>query len=197
MFSVSTAVLDLEHSQESLELISRFTYTGRFNVVRTAQTQADITRAIDQGDATVAIIVYPRFAEYLRNGQSAPIQVIVDGTNSNTAMIALGYAGQIVSPFSQDYASDLATRLHGGQHSRIVQVLLEQRPWYNPDLNSRWFFVPGVIATLTLTPAGRGYGWLRGWALSGVIVCQLVVDIAAPVLRTRCCGGLFRPRREP
>src|ERR1700731_4428868 len=43
----------------------------------------------------------------------------------------------------------------------------------------------------------RGYGWLREWALSGVIVCQLVVDIAAPVLRTRCCGGVFRPRREP
>src|SRR2546430_13759690 len=42
--------------------------------------------------------------------------------------------------------------------------------------------------------AGREYGWLREWALSGVIVCQLVVDIAAPVLRTRCCGGLFRPR---
>jgi ABC-2 type transport system permease protein len=151
VFSVSTAVLDFDHSQESRELISRFTYTGRFHVVRTAQTQADITRAIDRGDATVAIVIHPRFAEYLRNGQSAPLQVVVDGTNSNTAMVALGYVDEIVSRFSQDYASDLATRLHGGQDSRIVQVMLEQRPWYNPDLNSRWFFVPGVIATLTLT----------------------------------------------
>ncbi|MGB8278656.1 MAG: ABC transporter permease [Methylovirgula sp.] len=152
VFSVSTAVLDLDHSQESRDLISRFTYTGRFNVVRIARTQADITRAIDRGDATVAITVYPRFAEYLRNGQSAPLQVVVDGTNSNTAMIALGYVGQIVSQFSQDYASDFATRLHGGgQGSRIVQIVLEQRPWYNPDLNSRWFFVPGVIAISILT----------------------------------------------
>lgn len=152
VFSVSTAILDLDHSQESRDLISRFTYTGRFHVVRIARTQADITRAIDRGDATVAITVYPRFAEYLRNGQSAPLQVIVDGTNSNTAMIALGYVGQIISQFSQDYASDLATRLHGrGQGSRIVQVVLEQRPWYNPDLNSRWFFVPGVIAISILT----------------------------------------------
>ncbi len=152
VFSVSTAILDLDHSQASRDLISRFTYTGRFNVVRIARTQADITRAIDRGDATVAIAVYPGFGEYLRNGQSAPLQVIVDGTNSNTAMIALGYVGQIVSQFSQDYASDFATELHGGgQGSRIVQIVLEQRPWYNPDLNSRWFFVPGVIAISILT----------------------------------------------
>src|ERR1700732_4641378 len=60
-------------------------------------------------------------------------------------------------------------------------------------------FVRFIRARLRMEwlPAGRGYGWLREWALSGVIVCQLVVDIAAPVLRTRCCGGLFRPRRDP
>lgn len=57
----------------------------------------------------------------------------------------------IVSKFSQDYANDYVTRIHGSQNDKLVQVVLEQRPWYNPDLNSRWFFVPGVIATLTLT----------------------------------------------
>jgi ABC-2 type transport system permease protein len=151
VFGVSSIVLDLDHSQESRELISRFTYTGRFQLVETAQTQADATRAINKGTATVAVIIHPRFAQALRDGQSAPLEVIVDGTNSNTAMIALNYVDQIVSKFSQDYANDLALRLHGGQGSRIVQVVLAQRPWYNPDFNSRWFFVPGVIATLTLT----------------------------------------------
>jgi len=151
VFGVSSIVLDLDHSQESRELISRFTYTGRFQLVETAQTQADATRAINKGTATVAVIIHPRFAQALRDGQSAPLEVIVDGTNSNTAMIALNYVDQIVSKFSQDYANDLAFRLHGGQGSRIVQVVLAQRPWYNPDFNSRWFFVPGVIATLTLT----------------------------------------------
>jgi len=151
VFGVSSIVLDLDHSQESRELISRFTYTGRFQLVETAQTQADATRAINKGTATVAVIIHPRFAQALRDGQSAPLEVIVDGTNSNTAMIALNYVDQIVSKFSQDYANGLALRLHGGQGSRIVQVVLAQRPWYNPDFNSRWFFVPGVIATLTLT----------------------------------------------
>lgn len=151
VFGVSTIVLDLDHSQESRELISRFTYTGRFELVDTAQTQADVARAIDSGAATVAVVIHPRFAQLLRNGQSAPVEVIVDGTNSNTAMIALGYVDQIVSKFAQDYANDLLVRMHGGSNSRIEQVVLEQRPWYNPDFNSRWFFVPGVIATLTLT----------------------------------------------
>ncbi|MGD0561821.1 MAG: ABC transporter permease [Roseiarcus sp.] len=150
VFGVSTATLDLDHSQESRELISRFTYSGRFHIVEIAQTQAEIDAAIESSRATVAIVVHPGFAELLRKGQSAPVQVIVDGTNSNTALIALGYVGEVAAKFSGDYATDLMQRLHGAQ-ARAVEVVLEQRPWYNPDLNSRWFFVPGVIATLTLT----------------------------------------------
>ncbi|MGO9771859.1 MAG: ABC transporter permease [Roseiarcus sp.] len=149
VYAVSTATLDLDHSQESRELISRFTYSGRFHIVDMAQSQAEIDATIENSRATVAIVVHPGFAELLRKGQSAPLQVIVDGTNSNTALIALGYVGDVTAKFSQDYATDLAQRLHGAQ-ARAVQVTLEQRPWYNPDLNSRWFFVPGVIATLTL-----------------------------------------------
>ena len=149
VYGVSTAMLDLDHSQESRELISRFTYSGRFHIVDIAQTQPEIDAAIESSEAVVAIVVHPGFAALLRKGQSVPVQVIVDGTNSNTALIALGYVGDVAERFAQDYATDLAQRLHGAE-ARAVQVTLEQRPWYNPDLNSRWFFVPGVIATLTL-----------------------------------------------
>ena len=78
------------------------------------------------------------------------MQVIVDGTNSNTALIALGYINLIATGFAQDYATDLMQRVQGVQGMRQVQVTVEQRPWFNPDLNGRWFFVPGVIGTLTL-----------------------------------------------
>jgi ABC-2 type transport system permease protein len=149
VFSVSMATLDLDRSQESRELISRFTYTGRFHVVDVAQTQGEVDAAIERSDAAVAIVIHAGFAQSLRNGQSAPLQVIVDGTNSNTALIALGYVGEVAATFSQDYATDLAQRLHGAE-ARAVEVTLEQRPWYNPNLDSRWFFVPGVIATLLL-----------------------------------------------
>jgi ABC-2 type transport system permease protein len=149
VYQVSTAVLDLDHSQESRELIARFAGSSRFRIVETARTPVDIRAAIDRSDAVVAIVIQAGFAEDLRKGASAPAQIIVDGSNSNTALIALGYVSQIVSTYAQDMAQDLARRLHPAQPPPPT-VRLEQRPWYNPDYNSRWFFVPGLIATLIL-----------------------------------------------
>ena len=150
VYHVSTSVLDLDHSQESRELIARFTSSNRFDVVKVAQSQREINDTIDSSDAAVALVIHAGFAELLRKGQGAPLQVIVDGTNSNTALIALGYINTIAAGFAQDYATDLAQRVQGVQGMRQVQVTVEQRPWFNPDLNGRWFFVPGVIGTLTL-----------------------------------------------
>ena len=146
---VSTAVLDLDHSQESRELISHFAASGRFQIVETARTPAEIRKAIDRSDAAVAIVIQAGFTEQLRKGASAPAQVIVDGTNSNTALIALGYVGQIVSDYGDSMGQDLSRRMRAGQRPSPT-VTLEPRPWFNVDYNSRWFFVPGVIATLTL-----------------------------------------------
>ena len=150
VYHVSTSVLDLDHSQESRELISRFTSSSRFDVVKVAQSQYEIDETIDTSAAAVALVVHAGFAELLRKGQAAPLQVIVDGTNSNTALIALGYVNTIAAGFAQDYLTDLTRRVQGAQGMRQVQVTLEQRPWFNPDLNGRWFFVPGVMGTLTL-----------------------------------------------
>jgi len=150
VFHVSTSVLDLDHSQESRELIARFTSSDRFNIVKVARSQREINETIDTSEAAVALVIHAGFAELLRKGQGAPLQVIVDGTNSNTALIALGYVNSIAEGFARDYMTDLAQRIQGVRGMRQVQVTLEQRPWFNPDLNGRWFFVPGVIGTLTL-----------------------------------------------
>ena len=150
VFNVSTAVLDLDQTQESRELISRFSYSGRFKITLNARSQAEIENAIERSDAVVAIVIHDGYSALLRKGETAQAQVIVDGTNSNTALIALGYVNEIVTNFAQDYARDIARRLHGAQPPP-PSVTLEPRPWYNAGLNSRWFFVPGVIATLTLT----------------------------------------------
>lgn len=151
VYHVSTVILDRAHTQESRELISDFTASGRFSIVSIAQSQAGITDAINSGTAAIAITIQPDFSELLRKGASAPIQVAVDGTNSNTALIALGYVGQVAAGFSQHYAADYLGRTSGGLTLRPASVTLEARPWYNEDMNGRWFFVPGVIGTLTLT----------------------------------------------
>jgi len=149
VYHVSTVVLDLDHSQESRELVSRYTFSSRFDVTM-ARSQREVTKAIDASQAAVALVIHAGFAELLRTGQNAPLQVIVDGTNSNTALIALGYVNTIAQGFAQDYAADLAQRTLGARGMKQVQVTLEQRPWFNEDLNGRWFFVPGLIGTLTL-----------------------------------------------
>lgn len=150
VFGVSTTVLDLDHTQESRTLIAGFANSNRFKVVRVAATQQEAEATIDRSGAAMAIIVHAGFAALLRKGQPAPVQILVDGTNSNSALIALGYADQIAASFSQEYLSDFLTRTEPALAGSLVQITLDDRPWYNASLNSRWFFVPGVIATITL-----------------------------------------------
>lgn len=147
---VPTVVLDLDHSQESRNFLSRFSSSPYFDVQRQLTDQRQIKDIIDRGLATTAIQINPGFAENLRKGQTAPVQVIVDGTNSNTALIAVGYVNQIASTFAHDYQTDRIERTNPQLIALMPQVQLEQRPWYNEDLKSRWFFVPGVIGSLTL-----------------------------------------------
>ena len=147
---VPTVVLDLDHSQESRELISRFSSSPYFDVQRQLTDYRQIGDLVDQGKATVGLQINAGFAQNLRKGQTAPMQVIVDATNSNTALIASGYITQIALGFARDYQKDRIYRISPQLMEEIPSVELEQRPWYNPDLRSRWFFVPGVIGSLTL-----------------------------------------------
>ena len=147
---VRIAVIDFDHSQESRDLISRFTFTGRFEVAKILGNENELKSLIGRGDIPMAIKIEPGFAELMREGQTAHVQVIVDGTNSNTAMIAVGYVNQIAEQFSQDYSRNRLGRLMPVMASSVPQINLEQRPWYNPDLNSQWYFVPGLIGSITL-----------------------------------------------
>ncbi|HYL12910.1 MAG TPA: ABC transporter permease [Terriglobales bacterium] len=147
---VPTVIVDFDHSQESRELISRFSSSPYFDVQRQLTNREQIVDLLDRGDTVVALEINAGFSENLRKGQTAPLQVIVDGTNSNTALIASGYVSQIAQGFAQDYQQDRLQRISPMLVERIPRVELEPRPWYNTDLKSRWFFVPGVICSLTL-----------------------------------------------
>jgi ABC-2 type transport system permease protein len=150
IYHVPTVVLDLDHSQESRELISRFTSSPYFDVQRQLTDHGQIGDLIDRGKATVGLEINAGFAQNLRKGQTAPLQVIVDATNSNTALIASGYINQIALGFARDYQRDHIYRVSPQLIEQLPSVQLEQRPWYNPDLRSRWFFVPGIVGSLTL-----------------------------------------------
>lgn len=149
VYHVSTMVLDQDRSQESRELISHFAASGRF-IITDAHSDREVADAIENNDAVVGLVIHAGFAQYLRSGQSAPLQVVVDGTNSNTALISLGYVGDITSKFSNDYAVDLANREAPLELARLPQVTLQTRSFYNPNLDGKWFFVPGIIGTLMM-----------------------------------------------
>jgi ABC-2 type transport system permease protein len=147
---VPMVIVDFDHSQESRELISRFTSSPYFDVQHQLDDSRQLSGLIEEGKATVGMEIHAGFAQALRKGQSAPVQVIVDATNSNSALIAAGYISQIALAFARDYQQGRMYSIAPQMIQVIPSVEFAPRPWYNPDLRSRWFFVPGIIGSLTL-----------------------------------------------
>jgi len=139
----NTFVIDHDRTATSRELLEVFESTGYFKIVGRSDRPADLVRALDHGDAAVGIEIPVGFAAAIADGQGAQVQIIVDGTDSNSATVALGYAGQIVQQFGLARAAAAGTLPSGG-------IDLRTRAWYNPELESRAYNVPGVIAALTL-----------------------------------------------
>ncbi len=165
---VSLAWMDGDRTPASYELLETFTGSGYFEVVAAPRDDVELRGLLDRGDVTAAVTVLPGFARALERGESAPVQVVVDGSNSNTAAIVKGYAAQVLGLFSSriDAARQndlqLARSLGGGGPApkELPEVMLESRVWFNPNLLSRNYFIPGVIAnilalvTLMLTAMG-------------------------------------------
>jgi drug efflux transport system permease protein len=144
---IATAVYDLDNSVSSRDLVSRFVKSGYFDVVAYVANDRGERQLLDRGKAEVVLHLDKGFEGDLLAGRSAPVQMIVDGTDSNTAGIVLGYSNSIIQQFSQGFLAERLERLRGG--GRVPgQVALETRVWFNENLESRNYFVPGVIALM-------------------------------------------------
>jgi drug efflux transport system permease protein len=144
---VAAAVYDLDNTVSSRELVSRFVKSGYFDVAEYISSDARERELLDQGKAQVVLHLDHGFEGDLLAGRPAPFQMIVDGTDSNTAGIVLGYSNTIVHQFSQAILSERLHRLRGNVQ-RPGQVILQTRTWFNENLESRTYFVPGVIALM-------------------------------------------------
>jgi ABC-2 type transport system permease protein len=140
--NIPTAILDLDKSQESRELARRFESSGYFTVNRETESAEDLRELLDRGNVLCAIQINREFSNDIKKRNPSEIQVIVDGTYSNTALIALNYANEIITKFSHEHA---APSIRSG-----TVIDLRTRFWYNPDLKSRNYYVPGVIASIIL-----------------------------------------------
>lgn len=132
------AVLDQSRSAASTELLARLDGAGVFTRAATLTSSDQIAGQIDAGKALMVISIPADFQDRLAAGQRAPLQVILDGRNSSTAGVAGGYLASIVADFNAR---------HGAQ---APGVAVERRAWYNPNLESRWTLMPGLIAALSM-----------------------------------------------
>lgn len=134
---VPYALLDQSHSQAAADLLARIDGTGLFERAATLTSPSQIAQSVDGGDAIMALVIPADFERRLAAGQSAPLQLLLDGRNSSTAGLAASYVGAIVAGYNAERAGARG-------------IAIERRAWFNPNLESRWNIMPALIAGLSL-----------------------------------------------
>ena len=180
---ISLAVQDNDRSSASRDLISAFINSGYFDYSGDVSNQREISRVIDRGDARAVLVIPARFGDDAASARPSRVQLIVNGDNANTATTVVGYALGIVTAVSTRY--EVQARLRSptgpGLPERIdaapSALTLEPRVWYNPELRSALFLVPGLIAYIAMLTA--------------------VVSTALSVVREKEAGTMEQVRMSP
>jgi ABC-2 type transport system permease protein len=168
---ISLGVQDSDRSSASRDLISAFINSGYFDFAGELPGDEEITRAINRGDVRAILVVPARFGADAAGGRPARVQVIINGDNANTATTVLGYSVGIVAAVSARY------EVTGQMGATGPLVTLEPRVWYNPELRSALFLVPGLIAYIAMITA--------------------VVSTALSVVREKEFGTMEQVRMSP
>lgn len=147
--NVAIAVYDLDNSAASRNLAQRFARSGYFDIVARVVNDRQVNGLMDRSVVGAVLRVNKGFAEELRAGRTAQVQVLVDGTDSNTGRIVLNYAMTIIGRYSRQILVERQV-LQGGPPRAAERVALQSRAWFNENLESRNYFVPGVIAILVM-----------------------------------------------
>ena len=137
---------DRSGTPESRALLDRFDASRYFELRRMVASEADLEQAIDTREAVLALVIDRSFADDLEAGRSAVLQAIVDGSDSNTAGIVLGYAQAIASGFDREMVMQRLQRQ--GAAPPAAAMDLRPRVWFNPDLESKNFIIPGIGAVI-------------------------------------------------
>ncbi len=157
------AWIDQDRTPEARELESSFRASRYFEIAARPESESETQALLDRGKVTAVISILPGFARDIQRGNQARIQILVDGTNSNTASLVSNYAGSIIAEYAARSLSDqqkqkvLARGAQSAPPTNIPSLSADSRVWFNPDLKSRHYYVPGVIVnilmlvTMTLT----------------------------------------------
>jgi ABC-2 type transport system permease protein len=140
---IALGVDDRDGSSESRALVARFVRSTYFDLVETVASDEAADRLLDRGDVRALLVIPEGFSHRIRRGETADVQVILDGDNANTATTVLGYATAVLREASASLSGP----------ARVSLVAVEPRVWYNPELRSTLFLVPGLIAYIATITA--------------------------------------------
>ena len=163
---VRVAVYDQERSERSRDFIRRFAESKYFNLTEDVGDYPDLTRLIDLREAQIGLVIPYDFSRSLDSGRQTAVQVLLDGSDANTANIILGYTRAVVQGYSQSVLLDFLGRQ--GMTDRRIPVELRPRVWFNEELESKNYIVPGLIALIMavigalLTSLTIAREWERG-----------------------------------
>ncbi|HTS78241.1 MAG TPA: ABC transporter permease [Bryobacteraceae bacterium] len=150
------AWMDLDHTPASRDLLAGFEGSSRFRVVAAPVSEAEVQKLMDAGDVQAVVRVLPNFERHIRRGEPAPVQILVDGANSNTASLLSGYISSAIAGYAE---KTLATQQGVMVMSRsptsppnvsAPNLVARPRVWFNPDLKSRNYFIPGVVVNIIM-----------------------------------------------
>jgi ABC-2 type transport system permease protein len=207
---IPTVICDLDGSADSRRLTGEFVHSGYFTAHARVESLDAVDRYLDDGEASIALVFPQGFADRLSENGTASLAAIVDGSDSNVAVTALNYASQIVGRYSQGIVLERLER--SGASFRPVSSHVQARVWYNPELRSRDFMVPGILAqllmlmTMMLTSLAvvkeKERGTLEQLIVTPVTPVQLIlgklipfiligfIDVALVVLSARLLFGI-------
>jgi ABC-2 type transport system permease protein len=163
---IPTVIYDLDRTPRSRDLADRFLRSKYFQLQAVAPNYSHLQEMLDRGQALMGLVIPSNFSRDLELNRDATIQVLMDGTDANTATIALGYASAITLLYSQELLLQKMNRLGAGKISPPIEPRI--RIWFNPDLESKNFIVPGLIAVIMailaaiLTSGTISGEWERG-----------------------------------
>ncbi len=144
---LSTVICDLDRSPISRELIEAFRHSGYFDLNHETNRPAEVSTYLDREKAVMGIVIPVHFSRDLKSGKSPRVQLLLDGQNSNSSAIAMGYSQRIIQRFILDKLKD-RVRKEPEMLELIHQVDPVMRVWYNPNLKSAYYMIPGIIAIL-------------------------------------------------
>lgn len=138
---VPIVVADGDRSPASRDVIARFEASPNFHVMHLVTTTAEVDRDLQQDRAWMALAIPNGYGARVASGEPVALQVIADGSNSNSTTVALGYTNALIGQYAQDLMATGAPQ---------PAIDLRVRVWFNPELESRFFMIPGVLALLLL-----------------------------------------------